>query len=191
MVSSQRPHEAIVVAGNPEWIDVEHVQNGWLVWARFRMEGGAPSIEALRLSAVDDAPPPPGGVTTNVLRAVRTGPLFDALGKDDGSGSRFTMVLNGVDPDQNFLNVRRPGRRGRDDLPYAVWAARYVTKVQTNPRAPYPELAAEHPGFSERTIRECVSKARNRDLLTRVGQGRTGGELTAKAKALLAETRER
>lgn len=130
-----------------------------------------------------------GGVTRDVLKSIRTGPLFDALGQEDGSGSRWTMELHGADPDQNFLNVRRPGRRGRDDLTYAVWAARYVAKCRTT-RSPYPELAAEHPGFAQRTIRDLVLKARRRDLLTGGGQGRTGGELTPKAEKLLAELKE-
>jgi hypothetical protein len=147
MASPRRPAEAIVINGNDREITVEHVQGEWLVWARFTLADGAPRIAELRIRDADEASPVAGGVTTDTLRAVRTGPLFDALGKHDGSGARFAMTLHGLDPDQSYLANRHPGRRGRDDAIYAQWAARYAAKCKTT-RAPYPELAKEYPGFS-------------------------------------------
>jgi hypothetical protein len=185
MTKPERDDYPMVVFGNDVETRVEDRQNGWTVLAHFGFSEGAPRIEELHLSATEGGLPR-GGVTTDVLRKLKTGPLYAALRKADGSGSRFTIALHGLDPDEDFVAVRRPGRRGRDDRPYALWAWRYVEKCKTT-RRPYPELAEDHPGFSIRTIRDLVSKARRRELLTEGSQGKTGGSLTPKAEQLLAE----
>jgi hypothetical protein len=188
-VPRKRRGSAEVTFGNDEWIVVEDKQHGWHVWARFVFIDGTPRIAELRIDTDwgdfhaehQGSPIPAGGVTTSVLRGVSTTALYDALGKDNAS--TFTLGLRQLDPDQDFLNTPRPGRRGRGDLFYALWAERYVAKCATT-RTPYPELAAEHH-YEVRTIRDFVQVARRRGLLVVGSQGRAGGRLTPKAKKLL------
>jgi hypothetical protein len=129
---------------------------------------------------------PAGGVTADVLRLIKTQPLYDAIAQDGG----FDAVLawKGIDPDGDFLAMRRPGRRGRDDTFYAAWAARYVAVCATT-RRPYAVLVRDHPDHSERTIRDFVHKARSRGLLLGGSAGRSGGRLSAKAERLLGDVK--
>jgi hypothetical protein len=84
--------------------------------------------------------------------------------------------------------VRRPGRKGRDDLHYAQLAALYVELCKRGSRAPVKQLAAQQY-LNQATIRNQLTEARNRGLLTRKKQGQTGGALTQKARRLLDGTR--
>lgn len=89
-----------------------------------------------------------------------------------------------------FLQVPRPGRKGRHDWEYALWAARYVTACEEDPRKPMVLLEARYPGKPANTIRAILNKARNRDLLTESPtKGLAGGVLTERAKRLLEEHR--
>jgi hypothetical protein len=72
----------------------------------------------------------------------------------------------------------RPGRRGRPDYDYAVLAEKYVRLLSE--RRPI-EVLAEREQISPAHVRNMLHEARRRELLTRVGQGRAGGELTEKA----------
>jgi hypothetical protein len=182
---------------------VEDVQHGWHVHAWIELRDGIPQITELRLRSAagstlrsahrgeDKAPlmdypfkegrkVRAGGITTDVLRSVSTPALFEAIGRD----APDLLRLSGIDPDQDFLALRRPGRRGRDDIFYAAWAERYVTVCASTPR-PYAVLVRDHPDYQERAIRDFVNKARNRGLLVGGSPGRAGGKLSAKAERLL------
>ena len=88
--------------------------------------------------------------------------------------------------DEPFLDIPRPGRKGRNDLDYAQWAKKYVDALSENPRRPVAILAKENPGFSEKTIRAILYKCRSRrGLLTKAPKGKAGGELTNKCIELL------
>lgn len=88
---------------------------------------------------------------------------------------------------------KRPGRAGRDDLDYAMWARKYVAAVEREPRralqslidAENAELPA-HEHLTDSQVRAFLNRARNRGLLTEAPAGRSGGELTNKAKKMLA-----
>lgn len=86
--------------------------------------------------------------------------------------------------------VPRPGRRGRDDLHYALVADAYVHALEVEARAPVAylvqvaEASGEHATADE--IRAKVRRARERGLLTPAPPGRAGGELTAKAVQILS-----
>ncbi len=86
-----------------------------------------------------------------------------------------------------FIDVRRPGRAGRPDWPYALWAARYVEAVGENPRRPVARLATQFPGHSADSIRAILNNARRRGLLTAARHGLAGGDLTDKAKQVLVD----
>jgi|TARA_B100001971_G_scaffold199184_1_gene209524 hypothetical protein len=87
-----------------------------------------------------------------------------------------------------FLQVPRPGRKGRHDWEYALWAARYVTACEEHRRKPVALLESRWPGKTADTIRAILNKARNRGLLTKSPKtGLAGGVLTKRAKRLLEE----
>lgn len=92
--------------------------------------------------------------------------------------------------------ARRPGRKGRGDLHYATWAAAYIERLDAGSRTPIKDLAAKPPirvqGYvsterqvSPETVRDILSEARSRGLLTRPPAGRAGGALTDKALRIL------
>jgi hypothetical protein len=155
-------------------------QPDWGLRAVFDIElPGVPLVELSFIRAT--LSPPPNGITVDVLRSLRVGPLHAAV--------RAWLQLPpnagpGIDVDRNELGgPRRPGRRGRPDSFYAEWAARYVTAMREE-GPPLPRLREEYD-FDMSTIRGFLYEARRRGLLTRAPSGRAGGELTAKARGLL------
>jgi hypothetical protein len=193
-----------VMYGSPDEFVVEDVQDGWHLQAWIEVREGAPRITELRLRSSEGTTlysnhgptgpesdykhksgrrVPQGGITTAVLRSLSLTALHDAIGKVNASASFLTM--HGIDPDKAFHAQRRPGRRGREDSFYALWAKRYLDRCATT-RRPYAELAKEHKGYAERSIRDIVQTAKRRGLLVGGSQGRAGGRLSAKAERLLA-----
>ncbi len=75
---------------------------------------------------------------------------------------------------------RHPGRGGRSDYFYALWAARYAGKAGSN--APIAELARQYDVRREQ-VRDLVQQARKRKLLR---PGRSG-QLTKKAQTILSQ----
>jgi len=82
----------------------------------------------------------------------------------------------------------RPGRAGRDDAFYLLWAERYARAAAQSDR-PIIDLSKRHKERKTR-VRDLVHEARRRDLLTPGVQGRAGGSLTHKAKELLKEAEQ-
>ena len=86
-----------------------------------------------RLIIEPSGPVPPAGITTRMLRQLRTGDLIAALRAASWQSARYF----GESPD---LSVNtRVGRRGRDDLYYARWAAAYtdaLTRFRATGRRP-------------------------------------------------------
>ncbi len=136
--------------------------------------------------------PAAGGVTVRLLRQVPLPDLVveahrwfaqEAQRADRRSGRGPSWALDlAAEP-------VRPGRAGRSDTYFAVWAARYAEKVAAGSPAPIAELAAEH-GLGRGQVRDLIHKARGRGLLPGGLKGRAGGVLTEKARALLAEREE-
>jgi hypothetical protein len=204
MSARERDRTAEVVFGNAGATTiVEDVQGGWHVQAWLELRGGTPQISELRIrpaggatmqTARGGAEPqrhyphedgrkiPKGGITSAVLRAIQLRPIHAALRKDPAT----VMIHNALGVDLDRQSPGRPGRRGRDDAFYAVWAARYVEECQTT-RSPYRPLSARFH-YSEDTIRDFVGKAGKRGLIVGRSAGRAGGRLSAKAERLLAAT---
>ncbi len=84
-----------------------------------------------------------------------------------------------------FIEIPRPGRKGRPPAEYAIWADRYVARLQTGDTHPTRSLTEQHPGFSASAIRAILNTARNRGFLTRAPSGKAGGTLTKVATDLL------
>lgn len=207
VVARRREKTAEVMQADPGQFIVEDVQHGWHVQAWFGFSEGVPWITELRVrpsigrTLADEhadepvrenyphdrrRPVPAGGITTTVLRSIKTPALFEAIGRAEPAA--FTLALHGRHGDEDFLARRRPGRGGRDDAFYAMWAARYLRKSETTSH-PYGPLAREHPGYSVRSIRDIVHSARQRGLLVGGSQGRAGGRLSPKAERLLRNTK--
>ena len=130
---------------------------------------------------------PNGGITSSLLRSIPIGEITKGvLGIVRDRRFKFRDWLI---PDQwldlpEVSGIERPGRAGRDDRYYVVWAARYAEKAGS-PR-PIAELAEEH-GLRREQVRDLIHTARERDLLTPGRRGRPQGELTAKSRALLEQ----
>ncbi len=101
------------------------------------------------------------------------------------------MELTVDEASASFIDTQRPGRAGRPDIKYAMWAEKYVDAVEATCGKPMAKLMAENPGFDEARIRNILHQARDRGLLTDAEVGKAGGQLTDKAEALLTERRER
>jgi hypothetical protein len=133
----------------------------------------------LRRLVIEPAGPvPPAGITTRMLRQIHTGDLLAGL----RVASRQAVALAGV-PD--LAVSHRAGRRGKDDLYYARWAAEYADAL-TRSGNPVAELAARNH-LSASQVRNLVYACRKRGMLTAAPPGRAGGELTARAIELLQE----
>jgi hypothetical protein len=96
---------------------------------------------------------------------------------------------------------RRPGRGGRPNAYYALWAEAYVRLVAAGSRRPIVELAADPvvplegrlssaDDASVASVRDIIATARDRGLLTDAPPGRPGGSLTPKARRLLRQISE-
>lgn len=151
-------------------------------WGRvtFVYDTREPSAEPVEISIT-----PSTGLTLSpeALRRVRLTGLRSQAAKK--AGHPLIKWLAGIDPDaeEPWLADPRPGRRGREDSDYAIWASRYVDALKETSH-PIKKLRIEH-GFTDATIRTILSVARNRGLLTKSPKGLAGGELTKKATNIL------
>ena len=134
------------------------------------------------IDPVEDGALPPEALRRLGLTALHNATISNA-------GRPVVRWLAGIHPasDEPWLTSPRPGRRGREDRDYALWAKRYV---EANEKSPHPikKMTTDHPGHSAEMIRAILNKARKRGLLSESPKGRAGGSLTKKAEALLAES---
>lgn len=195
------------------WIEVP-IGNQWVAAYRIVVKNQIPLVAEVRLVpdaparrqagrwSGKAADVPSGGVPGRALRALRLKDPFELfpkvvenLKRRMGEHAarqvlgRFGMV--GTAP----VVPLRPGRAGRADEFYALWAAAYVERISSGSHHPVWELAANPPvrirerqatkHLSGHTVRDVLREARGRDLLTSPPMGRSGGELTPKARRLL------
>jgi hypothetical protein len=156
---------------------------GWQVVAEVAATDAGLQINRLTIGPWGDVVPP-GGITTRMLRQVRTGAIIAA----HRAAARLWALpgIAAVMPDLPDLSVsERAGRRGRDDRFYARWAAEYADAL-TRSANPVTELARRHH-LSASQVRNLAHACRKRGMLTAAPPGRAGGELTARAIELLRE----
>ena len=170
---------------------------GWNAVLRFEDVGGVARLRELRIIAGDiDAQidrhetltdlgldlseiAPDAELTSTMLRKV----AIDRLSKLSRTG--IHPELAALPRLQPFLIDRaRPGRRGRDDIDYAKLAQQYVNEVNSGNPKPTKTLAETHH-VSPSQMSQLINTARQRNLLTPAPKGRSGGELTEHAYALL------
>jgi hypothetical protein len=125
----------------------------------------------------------PGSVTTRMLRDIPLGTIQQrAYGALRAAERRGDLEKGSTD---QFRDVHRPGRRGRDSYEYALLAAEYVDWCDRS-RTPVRDMATAK-GIPSQRLSNALYVARSRGLLTRQGQGTSGGRLTAKAQRILSE----
>jgi hypothetical protein len=209
--SGRLEYEAPLVEHDPRWVVtlVLDVVNGRLVVTelRLRARGDGP---------FGSGPPvvPEGGITTPVLRKIPVARLVEearvkaqasATGwaapaptrKKKTKGAKRDPLDELLDSQARALaragraETGRAGRpRTRDDEHYLVWAVAYARKLAEGSHAPVAEIARER-GVDRGMVRDRLHVARSRGLLTEVPEGaRIGGELTDKARELLARMKE-
>jgi hypothetical protein len=194
------------------WIE-EQVGTEWVAAFRISRQHGRPVVSEVRLLpregdraahlesrsmpgewSQNDATVPAGGITTNLLRAVKMGNhLADVLTDYFGHAERVTPRETWPAVFQELANRPVPaGRRGRPPMTlaqYAKLADAYVDAVERG--CPNPvRVAAELVGWKPGRFSSALFRARKHGLLTRAGvkQGRRGGTLTPKALELLAKS---
>jgi hypothetical protein len=182
----------------------------WEVSVHLEVVGGRLVVTDLRVSQRRfrrrNAPPPEGGITSRILRSVRVAELVEearAAGRRQSKPAGGSRALRGADPVAQLLDAHEramaqigkskggvTGRRRHRDEEYLAWAAAYVACLADGSTTPIAELARKY-GVSRDTVRDRIHVARTRKLLTDVPEGaRIGGELTDKARAMLAEPQE-
>lgn len=127
-----------------------------------------------------DADAPRRGLTKQIIHRARPH-LW--LREAERNLPRFREVF-GMPP----ADAPKGSARGRPRMPdadLARVAERYVRACKTSRRP--VEVVAEQCHESVIRVRGWISKARDRRLLSRRAQGQTGGQLTARATAILAQ----
>ena len=152
-----------------------------------RATHGQAAPHQITIKMADDSALPP-----QVFPRLRITPVFDQMSQDFKSPViQFHLgIFEESAWKEPFLSRRRPGRKGRPDWEYAMWAARYVSACRQDARRPIARLTKRHADHSESKLRAILNKARNRGLLTATPQkGVAGGRLTKRALQLLRENR--
>ena len=85
----------------------------------------------------------------------------------------------------DFGERPRTGPAGRGDDSYAALSALYVGLIDEGEQRPI-RAVADRLGLAEKTVQNHLFKARERGLLTSLGRGKAGGQLTNKAKEILS-----
>lgn len=161
---------------------------GWRVMVRLAPQLGAYVVDEVKVFAPDGIEVPPGGITQQVLRRLPLQAIKDDLGRSVKFAKGGDLLLDRFAGPDAARAMRRqaaqhPRRAGRDDRYYAEIAAAYVRECATS-RSPVVDLA-RRLRLASVTVRDAVAEARRRDLLTKAGKGRAGGELTEHAREIL------
>jgi len=201
------PHHTVSEA----WVEVP-LGEDWIAAYRIVPKGGQPAVAEVRLFpdepkrspghwSKEPASVPVWGLPGTLLGKLRLthalrkfGELVeDADNKTDGYFSAQVLKRFGLRKSDRHASAR-PGRGGRDDLFYAIWAAAYVERLLAGDRTPVRSLGEDPPielegapsPLSRNTVRGILADARSRQLLTTAPPGKAGGELTTKASKILA-----
>jgi hypothetical protein len=172
----REPQVSGPLPGNPEW----------RITATFARQGDQLVVSSCTITPAGDVPA--GGLTARQLRRATLGDLTRRVSMGLMGNLLAAMAPDTTLPADDDQAHPRPGRAGRDDHFYAVWAARYAERAAYTPR-PVADLAEQHDRPAAR-VREYIAEARRRGLLTGTTPGRSGGQLTDIGRALLAESED-
>lgn len=156
---------------------------GWKVVVAMRRIEGRICVEEVAFRPEDDDATPMVG--SEIFKRLRLAELQRDIERHMTTWPFSLFLPPGWDADTR-LDRPRPGRAGRRDAFYALWAQRYVDALAETGGRPMPVLT-DRFHESAASIRAFLGKARALGLLTEAPAGRAGGELTSKARALLGE----
>ena len=129
---------------------------------------------------------PKGGLSAAILRKV---PIADI----DGGVEAWISDLRQLDPDAGLgplegFEAHVPARGPSSDVKLAQYAEIYVRRRGSRRQM---QDTADAAGTSPQQMRNYIYRARKRGLLTKTTTGHGGGDLTAKAKAILKRASDR
>jgi hypothetical protein len=186
------------------------IETGWMARYHFALQNGRLVVAALNIQAKDPDKIPTGGLTARLLRQVRAGDhvrhtrkLFQLLPGWTRGWTPMEQVLAatlGADPPEpatprrssQAASPRRVGRRPISDDTLLRVAVPYADAVAKGSRSPVADVATRLKETRER-VTHLVHLARlpRHGLLTPGVQGRAGGDLTDRARALVKKNRKR
>ena len=169
--------------GEPPTVQFGRDQESFRIGISVSATMGRPGATQILIEALDEGKPlNPGEVSKVNLRKL----LAEVNEQLQAPWLRYQLQRDGntywSDP---FLAMPKPGRRGRPDIDYAVWADRYVDANRRSGGKPMPYLTERFPGYSTDSLRAILNKARRRGLLSAAESGKAGGHLLPKATELL------
>lgn len=158
---------------------VAEVLGGWRLHADLEVgENG------LTVSAIDLRPHDGPDIGTRLLRQLGLSELLDRVER----WLQDPWFVHHLGPAWD-RQVKRPGRAGRPDAFYALWAQRYVDALAIDASKPVKVLVDQGAAVGEhltpQQVRWYLTEARKRGLLTPAPSGGAGGELTPKGAQLL------
>jgi len=193
------------------WVEVP-IEEHWIAAYRIVPKGDHPAVAEVRLFpdepnrdaghwSEQPSSVPSSGVPGALLGRLRLRDALDKFAeliddadeKTDGYFNAQVLKRFGLDEGHRRASAR-PGRGGRDDLFYAIWAAAYVGLLQAGDRTPVRSLGEDPPvalegassPLSPNTVRGILAEARARELLSEAPRGRAGGELSTETTRLLS-----
>lgn len=176
-------------------VEVEvQLDRKWIAIVELVPELGSPVVAgveirsrySIELDAPADETTPTGGLTARVYKSLK---LSEVVARARGALHELDAGLLRLHDYAHETIDRAPGRRGRPGRPpifYASVAAAYVRVVERGERRPVA-VVAKASGLSENQVHAALRKARDLGYLTRPGQGKAGGELTAEAREVLRQ----
>jgi len=166
-------------------VQITDYKGGWRVKEECADEQGR--LVVIRLRIEPTAAMPAGGLSSRVLRGIQVGQIASMLRE---LAEKYPSSMQSV-----LAMFKRPKRRQKwartDDRFYAELACEYVrTQMTPEGRKKPVETLAKWRRVPVKLLRSQIHYARKNGFLSEVGQGKAGGELTDKAKRVLATTQE-
>lgn len=171
------------------------IDDGWHAAGTFVVQGGVMKLAALSIfpgkrdsSEVDVRPGDYVLQTPDVVEIISQSALTSTI-LDQSILKRLHQKLIEVRPEVLHPDlpiplpfVRHSGKPGgtrRDDCFYLPWALRYVELIDAGETHPNKALADQFK-CKPAHVRDQLNQCRTRGLITKPGQGRSGGTLTKK-----------
>jgi hypothetical protein len=192
------------IGGSPvAWLDVGG-HDVWQVSCCLTAQGRRAVVREVRIGPKPGADLPDGGLPASVVRELSFGDVVDTFARIIEAywappGSALRPSLRGLDRVFPFLTSSEPpprwapaavmskprGRRPLSDEELLRASQAYADALRRRSKQPVRD-AARQLGETSPRVRDLLNKARRRGFLTLpMHQGRAGGQLTPKARALL------